>query len=436
MNNIKKSYLILVAICMFAFSSCDQYFGDTNLDPNNPTKVPSAVLLPSIQVRLAYLIGGDASRYTSIYTQHVDGVSRQFTVIQSYGIQPSDVNTMWGPNIYAGILQDINKLKSLSDSDPLYVGIGKCLEAYTMMITTDLFGDVPYSEALQGLENLSPAFDSQESIYTAIQNLLDEAINDLSQTTGLAPGSDDVIYGGDVSLWTKFAYTLKARGYLHIGLVSNANYNNALNALSNGFTSSADDAYLQFGDAATENAPWYQYNNDRNDIAVGATYVQYLDTLSDPRKAYYGATLEAGHPYFVPNQAHPILTYTEVKFIEAECRMQTEGATAATHQAFLDGIQSSFDHLGITNTTYTQNPEVNPGASALTMDEIMLQKYLALFTDPEVFNDWRRTGIPALTPNTGSEVPVRLPYPEDEINYNSNCPATTTIYNKVWWDQN
>lgn len=427
--------MTLIAIVMFAFSSCESYFGDTNLDPNNPTEVPASVLLPSIEGRLAYLIGGDASRYTSIFTQHVDGVSRQFAVIQDYGIQPSDVNTMWGPNIYAGILQDIKKMQSFSGEDPIYMGISKCLEAYTILMTTDMFGDVPYSAAFAGVDNLEPAFDSQESIYAAVQTLLDNAINDFTATTGLQPGSDDLMYGGDADMWTKFAYTLKARAYLHLGEVSSANYSSALTALSNGFGSSADDAKVPFGTAATEWSPWYQYNTDRNDIALGATYEAWLDSLNDPRMASYGAPLQSAHPYFTPDLAQPLLTFTESKFIEAECRMQTEGATAATHQAFLDGINSSFADLAITDPTYTANPNVNPGASALTMTEIMVQKYLAMFTDPEVFNDWRRTGLPVLTPTVGTEVPVRLPYPEDEINYNSNCPATTTIYDKVWWDQ-
>ena len=59
MKNIKYMYMTLIAIVMFAFSSCESYFGDTNLDPNNPTEVPASVLLPSIEGRLAYLIGGD-----------------------------------------------------------------------------------------------------------------------------------------------------------------------------------------------------------------------------------------------------------------------------------------------------------------------------------------------------------------------------------------
>lgn len=427
-------------LILVGFSSCEQYFGDVNVDPDSPSSVTPPVLLPAAQVRLAYLAGGDASRYCSIFTQHVDGVTRQFSVIQNYGIQPTDVNAMWSQNIYSGILQDINQLQNIADGNPHYLGISQVLEAYTIMLATDLFGDIPYTEALQGAGNLQPSFDSQESIYTNIQTLLDQSIANFATTNeGVIPGEDDLIYGGDISLWTKFAYSLKARAYLHLGLVDVSNYTKALTALTNGLSSSADDANLKFGTPTTANAPWFQYNNDRNDIAVGSNYVSLMNSLNDTvRVKILGATLTVPHPIFTPDQAQPLLTYTEVKFIEAECRMQTEGATSGTHQAYLDGIENSFTDLGVSADypAYVAQVAVDPGQAAISMNEIMTQKYIALHADLEVFNDWRRTGIPSLTPNSGAQIPVRLPYPNDEINYNQNCPSGVTLFDKLWWDVN
>ncbi|WMX13018.1 SusD/RagB family nutrient-binding outer membrane lipoprotein [Aureispira sp. CCB-E] len=440
MIRIKSFHLIILMLILVGFSSCEQYFGDTNVDPDSPSSVTPPVILPAAQLRLAYVVGGDASRFSSIFTQHVDGVTRQFSVIQNYGLQPTDVDALWSQNLYSGILQEINQLKISANGNPHYTGIAQVLEAYTIMLTTDLFGDVPYSQALQGRENLQPMFDSQESIYTSIQNLLDESITNFAATNnGLVPGPDDVIYGGDISLWTKFAYSLKARAHLHLGLVDQSNYTKALTALTNGFSSWEDDADLKFGTAATANAPWFQYNNERNDIAVGANYVSLMNSLNDTvRGKILGAPLTVPHPIFVPDQAQPLMTYTELKFIEAECRMKTEGATAATHQAYLDGISSSFAELGVSGDypAYVAQGAVDPGQATLSMNEIMTQKYIALYTDVEVFNDWRRTGIPSLTPNSGSQIPVRLPYPNDEVNYNSNCPVGVTLFDKVWWDMN
>ena len=295
-------------------------------------------------------------------TQHIDGVSRQFAVIQDYGMTGTDVNTMWG-NIYAGLLQDIRELQGLTPDDTYYLGIAQALEAYAVLMTTDLFGDIPYSQALQGAENLQPTFDSQESIYSAVQTLLDNAIaNFATNGGGLLPGSDDLIYGGDAAMWTKFCHTLKARAYLHLGGVNASNYASALSSLANGLSSSADDAQVPFGTNANENSPWYQYNEQRTDCEVGDSYVALLDS-NDARASILGASLTTAHPLFTSDHPQTLLSYTEVKFIEAECRMQTQGATAATNTAYLDAIYGSFAGLGLDSAaynTYVAQASVNP----------------------------------------------------------------------------
>jgi len=88
------------------------------------------------------------------------------------------------------------------------------------------------------------------------------------------------------------------------------------------------------------------------------------------------------------------------------------------------------------NNDYLSSPAVDPGDGNLTLQHIIMQKYIALYADPEVFSDWRRTGIPQLTPNVGNEVPRRLPYAENEIlsNENTPSPANVNIFTRVWWD--
>lgn len=440
MINIKSIYLVVVAAMVLGLSSCKDYFGDTNLDPDNPSTVTPGVLLPSAQVRLAYLVGGDASRYTSIMTQHIAGISRQFLVIHNYGLQGADVNTMWGQNTYAGVLQDLKQLANITTEAPHYTGITQVLKAYTFMLTTDLFGDIPFSEALQAPATLQPGYETQQSVYTQIQDMLDKAIANFALAGGpITPGGDDLIYGGDITLWTKLAYTLKARGYLHLGAKDNTNYTSVLTNLTNGFTSSADDTKLAFGTDATANSPWYQYNIQRGDCDTNTTHMQRLRDLNDPRTAMFGVELPENdaHPYFTNVQSQILLSFTEMKFMEAEARMQTEGATAATHQAYLDAINASFVDLRMSASysTYAGQSSVDPGAANLTLEHIMTQKYLALYTQPEVYNDWRRTGFPALTPNSGAQIPTRFPYPEDEVQLNAdNCPQGVTLFDKVWWD--
>lgn len=443
MKNIKL-YVLMFLIGGMTLTSCESFFGDINVDPDNPTSVTPNVILPQIQVRLAYTIWGDASRYVGIYTQHVDGAGRQFDVIQNYGIQPADLNTMWGSNLYSGILMDNRQLRGIAEESGLghYIGISKAIEAYTMMMVTDLFGDAPYSEAFQGTELIEPSFDSQEDIYNAIFALISEAKTDLEgDNGGFAPGSEDLMYGGDISKWIKFLNVLEARGQLHLAKRNGASaYTDALAALSaGGFDSAEDNGSIQFGESATTAAPWYQYIQQRDDIEVGGRFKTLMQSLSDPRDSTYGAPLELPHPIFAINRNVPILTYTEAKFIEAECEFNANGAAAA-HQAYLDAIAASFDESGQSGdyAAYVSNTDVDPGAANLTLEHIMTQKYIAMFGNYESFSDWRRTNIPDLEadPNTGANVPRRLPYAENEIlsNTNTPSPADVTIFSRVWWD--
>lgn len=443
MLKIKMLHLLVLVVFVGMFSSCKKYFDDTNKNPNDPSVVTPDVLLPVIETRLAYVYWGDGSRFASIYTQHVDGVTRQFSVIQNYGIQGSDVDQMWA-SLYSGVMTDINKLKEISADGGYnhYEGVALALEAYTMMFITDMWGNVPYAEAFDGTNNLAPVFDNQETVYNAILDRLTMAETKLNAAAeGRVPAADDLFYGGDAAAWVKFVNSLRARAYLHLAKRNSANYANVLTALSNGISAASDDARLPFEATASGAAPWFQFIEQRGDIAEGANYVALLNSLNDPRVAYFGYDLtDVAHPYFTADQAVPMLSYIEALFAKAEALFQTEGASANTHTAYLDAIAASFDDLGLSSdyATYVAQPAVDPGQANLTLTEIMTQKYIALYGDPEVFSDWRRTGIPSLTPNSGSAIPRRLPYSENEVTFNSSASSylTTTIFDRIWWDVN
>jgi len=442
MKNLK--YLCLL-FGLLAFTSCEDYFGDnSNVDPDNPTTVTPNVILPQVQARLVYTFGGDFTRYIGLNTQHVTGVERQFAVLGQYGIVPSDTDNMWS-NIYTGTLQSNRRLiNAASESEfNYYHGIALAVESYAMLLSTDTWGDLPYSDAFRFDEIgvYSPTFDSQESIYNQIFSNLDNARSLLSGDGGGAtPSGDDLIYGGDASAWVKFCNVLEARAQLHLSKVNGtAAYTAALSALnSGGFSSSADDAGLKFGTPATETAPWYQYIEQRDDCEVGTEYVAMLESFNDPRIDTYGQPHTNSHPIWVRDQNVKILTYTEQEFIKAEALLMT-GDSAGAYEAYLNGIQASLNEaqVGDQYDAYVNQSSVGVGAANLTLEDVMTQKYLALYTEPEVFSDWRRTGLPALTPVTGSEIPRRLPYAQTEIFSNENTPApgSVTIFSRVWWDQ-
>ncbi len=441
MKILKYTFLLLGLL----FASCQDYFGeDANIDPDNPTRVTPNVILPQVQARLVYTYGGDFTRYIGIFTQHIDGISRQFAVFGQYGIQPSDIDSPWA-NIYSGTLNSNLQLLNIARENGFnhYAGMALVLEAYSIMIATDSWGDIPYSNALQFAENgvYVPTFDNQEAIYNKIFANLDEARALLAADGGgSVPGSDDLFYGGDASKWIKFCNLLEARGRLHLSKVNGNAYSEVLTALNRGvFDGSGDNGGIGFGEPATENAPWFQYVEQRDDAEVGTYYVNLLTELNDPRMATYGQPHTNDHPIWTKDQKVNLLSFTEQEFIRAEALLATD--RAAAYEAYLAGINSSMAEALITDEdairSYIEQSSVGVGADNLTLENIITQKYIALYTDPEVFSDWRRTNLPALTPITGTQIPRRLPYAQTEINSNVNTPppSDVTIFTRVWWDQ-
>lgn len=437
-------YILLFAGVMM-FTSCEDYFGeDANVDPDNPTVATANVILPQVQARLAYTYWGDMSRYVGIYTQHVDGLERQFAVIGQYGIVGGDVDATWS-NIYSGTLNSNRQLYNIAIDGGFnhYAAISLALESYAMLISTDLWGDLPYSDAFKFAEKgvYSPTYDTQEAIYTAIIGNLKTARDLLAgDAGGSVPGGDDLMYGGDAGAWTKFCNVLEARAQLHLSKTDGFSYSDVMTALNRGgFDDSGDNASFGFGTPATETAPWYQYIEQRDDCEVGATYVGILESLTDPRLATYGQPHDNSHPVWVRDQSVNLLSYTEQEFIKAEALLGTDSEAAYT--AYLNGIRSSMAEAKVSEAdgmAYMMQANVGVGAGALNLGHIMTQKYIALYTDPEVFSDWRRTGMPALTPVTGTEIPRRLPYAESELFSNpDNTPSNSevNIFSRVWWDK-
>ena len=430
----------------FLFVGCEDYFGgDSNVDPDNPISVTESVILPQVQARIAYTYGGDFARYLSLYTHHSDGIARQHFVLHQYGMVGSDCDAAWS-NIFTGSLQSNRRMIQQSEEKGFnhFAGVGKALEAFTIMAATDLWGDLPYSDAFRfdEIAVYSPTFDTQQSIYEALFALIDEARGALQKDDGGLPLTSDLYYGGDVSKWITFLNVLEARGRLHLSKVNgDAAYTAALAALNKGdFASSADGFAFAYGPGATENAPWFQWIQQRTDTQAGVDYIALLTELNDPRLATYGQPQDGNHPIFTASQTVQMLSYTEQMFIRAEAELML-GNNQAAYDAYLAGIKSSMNEAALSDPTtayddYVAQAEIGVGADNLTLENVITQKYLALLTEPEVFNDWRRTGFPGLSPNVGTEIPRRLPYAQTEVLSNENLSASPSnfIFTRVWWD--
>ncbi|TAE21873.1 MAG: SusD/RagB family nutrient-binding outer membrane lipoprotein [Candidatus Kapaibacterium sp.] len=447
------SRAVMLSLTIAALSACDAIIPPSiNVDPNNPTSIsaPSLLLTP-VQVNIGYAIGGDGSRYAGIFSQYYSGLDRQFlTINDNYQLSEADVTTYWS-NLYAS---GLNELILLADAARArnganYVGASQLLRALILGNLTDVFGDIPSSQAAQGATNLRPQFDSQQQIYTQIQSLLDSALTNLAATSPLAMGADDQMYRGNIAQWRRAASLLKARYAIRLTKL------NAMQAATqslqflraNPLTGNADDLQITFSAGAPN--PMNQFQNQRaGNIDTNRAFTNLLRRLNDPR--FPRLTLRTNNllSWHVQTTAPVILaSFAEAKFIEAEALART-GQSAT--DAYRDAVRASFTKLGLTAAeadTYLAQESVSIASTsgAETLTRIVTQKFIALFPSGEGYNEWRRTGVPALTPNSGqSAIPRRFPYPQEERFYNdANRVAALArqgvrdagdLATPVWWD--
>lgn len=430
------------------FTSCKKYL-DVNQDPNRPLNVGPDVVLTAAEVQLGYTVGGaDVALVTGILSQQVTGIDRQFTTYNNYVFTADNFSNVWG-SMYQ-IMLNLKQLKDYSEEKEYkyYAGISGILLAYSIGITTDLWGDVPYTNAFKGEElEFQPAYDTQESVYSAINALLTEAISNLGtapEDAGVQPEDDDIIYGGDVDQWIKFANSLRLKFLLHQSKLDPGTGDKIITGLAapGGLIAvNADNAAVTFLNDEARANPLYQFFTQRDGYAtLESNGSSMLEDLDDPRKAVYiGKDYNIGS--YLGQRSSPVILMSaaEIKFIEAEARALTEDLPAA-ETAYDDAIKLSFEQLGVSGVTaYLAQDDVAfataPGDDAI--EKIINQKYLALYLQAEVYNDWRRTGYPKLTSNsTARPIPRRYLYPQTELSYNgSNVPSNITLATKVWWDK-
>jgi hypothetical protein len=438
-------YILPVLTLLFIMQGCRRaYFYDgINDDPSQLKNPTASSLLAGVILQSAYTWGGDASRFPAIFMQQVTGDANQSASANIYNITPDDVDNMWYAGFYGAIMINIDTLiKIANNAGQLhYAAIGKIMMANDLGQVTDFWGDVPYNEAFQGLNNTQPVYNGQQQIYDTIQSLLDQAIAALAVDDGSAfqpSTTDDIMFGGDLTLWVKFAHTLKAKFYLHTVKVDNTATTKALAQVANGFAD-GEGAFVKFvgTSAVTTQAPWYQFNNQRGDIIFSGFLNNLMFANTDPRYAVYFDTSDSsqlGTLYGSPNSPVYFSSYDELKFIEAECEFRN-GATGTAATAYNEAVRANLIRT-IGTSTYLSS--VSKTSATITLQNIIEQKYIGLFLSPEVWSDWRRTGLPVLTAPSGNVLNGALPrslfYPSSEIRYNTNTPANTSLTRRVWWD--
>lgn len=458
---MKKLYIAI--LCLGILSSCEKKLEEYAINPNDPEKSTPALLLSGAEVATFAIHSGNLARVPNLFTQHIAGTSDQFADYARYDLNDQSFVNEWN-TVYAGALINTRTLlTNYGSGNPYYSGMAKVLTAMNLGVATDLFGDVPYSDALKGLEkNYAPKYDTQEQIIQSIQTLLSDAITDfgapVTANTNI-PAADDLIFGGDVSKWKKSAYILKARYHNRLSQISpTQSATDALQAISDAnISGNTDDMNAVFFNISTSLNQWAAFMSERGYIRMGKFFIDYMKSSSDPRLTFFAAKDDAGGysgtavddqstettsspgPGIASNDSPlPLITYTEAKFIQAEAylrlNMKPQAATA-----YNEAVNASVKRVTGTDAPLSfQLAVASETALTISLEKIINQKYIALFTQIEPYNDWRRIGFPLLTPNSAGvepKIPLRLPSSQEERLYNSNATIVTNIYEPVWWDK-
>jgi hypothetical protein len=478
---MRKLILFIIIPVLFSTSACKKYL-DINQNPNNPEKVPPSVLLPETTIGIAFANVNDLDRATSCIIQHIAGTGSQALDYDVYRLE-GYFDNQWNFELYNGPINNlVRMIQENQDGSPQYAGIAKLEMAYAFSMLTDLWGDVPYSQAGYGLKYLTPRFDKQQDIYQgnaadSVKSLFDlvkEGMADLDKTSILIPGKDDIVYGGQIKKWKQMGNTLLLK---FANTISNRNptlAKSTIDAVLTGDYIKNDTSNFEvpFGGTGNQN-PLYSFNyvNRPTDQMLSSRLLTLVKGLNDtvrlakyftkPGGAFVGydngntvssptaANRSRYNTYLVGSGGEAparLLTFAQVNFILAESALTlgTAGDPNAYYQA---GIKSNMTKVGMTtaeiNQYFTDNPTVVTlsGSQDDMIKQIITQKYISWIGNGiEAFIDYRRTGYPALalarnaagqTPNV---IPTRLTYPNGELQRNPHTPNPITKTDvKVWW---
>lgn len=454
---MKKLNIILYAFLSFVlFTGCDKGFEEFNVDPNNSTVVPAHLLLggpQKIYMNTMYSVqkGGDmgacwAQQWSKVeYNDEARYVPRRGVIDDIWDVMYADVITESKAMYDLAEAEGNNSLK----------GAGLVMQAVAYQTLVDLYGPIPFTEAIDG-NNLKPVYDSESVVYEGIIQMLSDASTLLASGKGTITSSSDLFYGGNVSNWIKLANSLKFRALMRISSTKNVMVD--LQALMGKmFTSNLDNAQISYLSAAPDANPLWEtivYGN-RAEYKINSVIVEMLTSLNDDRLAVYAGENASGNivgkpsgfgvqttlpnedlgytyanisplggKYLTATLPGVLMSYSQLALLIAQAANEgyiTGGITSA-QEWYQEGIKASFDFNGISSVDYLAQPSIGFSTKADARIKIATQEWIALFGQGfESWTEWRRNKIPVLVPAAESlidQIPSRLFYPTTEPSLN------------------
>lgn len=489
----------LPTVVLLSTTACETDLTGLNTNPNNPTVAPAPSLFTNATVTTVGRFNGgfQTLSMTSLFAQHVAQV--QYVEEDRGRIRTEVIDGLF-TNLYVNELEDYQKVIDIGvlDELPNVSGPAYVMQSWVYQNITDLWGDIPYSEALKGDVaggSLTPKYDPQKDIYYGLLQTLTDASAAMTTSGAGDLGTADPIYNGDISKWLKFSNSLRARMAMRIQKVdpakADAELQAAFAAPGGVMTSNSDNALLAWpGDGVFDN-PWAGTFSTRDDHRVSKTLLDTMNVLQDPRVKIYAQPTRADPSVYVGLQNgldnvtvtpffnttsrigeifYPgatsygtfgtsagkqtpsyLLTFAEVSFIQAEAAERGIGGLSGAGAYYDAGVRASILQWGGTDAeadAYLQQPGVAYVGGATGLQQIGLQKWIAFFSQgTEAWSDWRRTGNPAtikMGPKAYPDVlqiPRRIPYSSNEQSVNAASLSAAIaqqgpdLYStRMWWD--
>ena len=461
LSNIKFLSVAVITFSSMLFSCSENQMDEVNKNVDNPTEVQARFILTDVLTRTAFSnSGGDLNTYISSYVEHEVGTHNQLWDAEHRISQPqlaSTFNNTWN-NIY-NVLRDVNiiidkcSVGGTEEGNYKTLGIAQVMAAYNLALLTDMFGDVPYSEALDPFGNKTPKLDKQEALYVQIMEYLNQALVNLPKGDVVNVGVQDLLYGGNIPRWIKFANGLKARYTMRLlNKVSNKTeaLEKVIEYVDLSFANSTEEAAFNVYGAQNLN-PLFDFQWSRDGLAASKSIADKLLDRNDPRVrrnfvtpdweqiddlvvgnaaydllAVNGENEQVQYTYltsmyvFSQTASTQLLSHHELMFLKAEAMQRLNRSLSdiedVLRKAVIGGIKNSeksiasafsaptvLSYGGLTETSaeildsdmedYFDN-EVLPLFSVDPLKEIAVQKYLAFFgasgESPEMYNDIRR----------------------------------------------
>lgn len=427
-NIIKTLFFLLITL---SFVACSDFTDGINENPNTFTSAPGSMLIGQANMEVVKLFSSQAGRTSSIFTDQLSGIDRQYTSLNIYVTTAGDYDDDWQDLYASGFAQaKLAEADAIKDGNKVLEGVAQIVQGMLVAEAASLWGDVPFVEAGDYVKFQNPKYDGQKSVLDAAQSLFSKGITNVGAAT-VSASFGAPVYKTNSATWAKVGNSLKARYYLVA-----KDYPNALTYAKLGISNRNEDLLSNHTSTVGQKNMYFQFLAElRSGMLSGidsnlfklvtGVKPRLLATPGDIQRAafYFTGTnpRTSSGGIFAVDASFPIISFVETKLIEAEAAHRTSGDALTPFNAVRTELASVYGG---------SFPASTDSGNTLLL-QILEEKYISLLGQTQVFHDVRRTNNAIGVPIKGvgaTKIPQRFLYPQTEINSNKNFPGLVDLY--------